>query len=891
MTPERWREIEELYYAAAESDPASREQILAQADPALRREVESLLEHEGTLFDRPAWDNTGAGPQLPEPSPINQIFATDALIADRFRIVRPLGQGGMGMVYEAVDEKLDRRVALKCAKPQHRNRLPPEARAAREVSHFNVCKVYDLHNVATAEGDADFLSMEFIEGEPLSARLRRTGALPLAEARDIALQVCAGLAQAHRQGVIHGDLKCGNVLLAKTADGGTRVVITDFGLARMSIGDAAGEGPGGGTLEYMAPELFLGQRASIASDIYALGVMLHVMLTAAPPKNADESFTTPTRSLTNARFESAEGQRELAGLPRPWKQIVTRCLAAKPDRRFDSAEQVMAAFQPRRLLAKSAAALVATAGLAFGYWRLQAPVAETPVRLAILPFASDGDSLPGIAGVANDLADRLSGARRNFVVISARENQNQRVDSAEKARRIVGATHALETRINVSAGRVTATAALTDVASGQRIGPSLSGVYSAADPAALAKALIATVTQAFRLRSGVPQETVSAAAYADYSQAIELLRRDSNNATQAIPLLERAIDKDARSALPYAGLAEAQLLRFAGGEGAEWLDRALANVAKANSLNADSVPVLLASGLAEQQRGQYERAARDYTRATELNPNNSDAWRRLAIVYEATNRPEEAIATYRKAIAAQPDYYRQYLQFGTFYLNRNDFPQAEDQYRHVTKIAPELADGHMNLGLALMRQRRFSEAEQSLGEALRLRRTPLLLSNLGSLYYAQERFAEAAPLYEECATAQPSALRYRNLGDAYRHLGKAADAKRAYQAAYKLAEQEVARNPRQASTRARLAIVSAYLGERARAESELAQALSLEPESAGVLRDSAIVYEFLGRLDNAIAVLENAPKFLLEDLAHQPDTRRLQNDARFKDLVRRKSAQ
>src|SRR5262249_36074408 len=153
-------------------------------------------------------------------------------------------------------------------------------------------------------------------------------------------------------------------------------------------------------------------------------------------------------------------------------------------------------------------------------------------------------------------------------------NQNQRVDSAEKARRIVGATHALETRISASAGKVTAAASLTDVVSGQRIGPSLNGVYSAADPAALAKALIATVTQAFRLRSGVPQETVSSEAYADYSQAIELLRRDSNNAAQAIPLFERAIQRDSRSALPYAGLAEAQLLRFERGEGADWLNRA-----------------------------------------------------------------------------------------------------------------------------------------------------------------------------------------------------------------------------------------------------------------------------------------------------------------------------
>ena len=833
--------------------------------------------------------------------PSQEPFASGTLLGDRFRIVRPLGEGGMGVVYEAVDEKLDRRVALKCAKAGHQNRLPPEARAAREVSHFNVCKVHDLHTVPTPEGDADFLSMEFIEGETLSARLRRTGAMAPEEAREIAHQICAGLAQAHQQGVIHGDLKGGNILLAKTADGATRAVITDFGLARVNFGGRAGWDTGGGTAEYMAPELFLGERASVASDIYALGVLFQVMLTGVPPKRIGEPPTAETKTwapgsvastkTAAAKIAPADWQREIADLPAPWKKIVTRCLAAKPEQRFHSADQVSSALKPRRLFLKVALALAVIAVLGILYWKSQATAPETPVRLAILPFTSEGEPLPTALAVANDVADRLSGVRRNFVVISSRENLNQGVDSAEKARRTVGATHALQTRLRTAGSEVIAQASLTDVVSGQRIGEPLNGVYFATDPAALAKALIATVTQGFRLKSRVPQETVAPAAYSDYAQAIELLRRDGNNAAQAIPLLERAIERDPRSALPYAGLAEAQLQRFERGECAECLDRAAGNVAKAKSLNPDSVPVLLVSGVAELQRGQYERAVRDYTRATELNPTNSDAWRRLANVYNVTNRPEEAIATYRKAIDAQPNYYRQYLAFGNFYLNRNEFSQAERQYRRVIAIAPELADGHMSLGLALMREGRFEEAEESFGRALGLRRTSQLLSNVGSFYYAQGRYEKAVPLYEECVSLQPTALRYRNLGDAFRHLGKKKEALQAYQDAQKLAEQDVARNPRQASGRVRLGILCAFLGETRRAESELAQALSLEPENPGVMRESVFAYEFLGQLDKALAVLQNAPKDLLEDLNRQPDTKQLRQDRRFQELLRRKTAQ
>src|SRR5258706_3348184 len=153
-----------------------------------------------------------------DPFAPGDLFTPGSLVGERFRIVRELGQGGMGVVYEAVDEKLDRSVALKCAKAGHRNRLPPEARAAREVSHFNVCKVHDLHTVATSEGDADFLSMEFIEGETLAARIRRSGPLPPAEAPPIARPICAGVAPAPPQGGIYGGLQGGtNSLPQQTA--------------------------------------------------------------------------------------------------------------------------------------------------------------------------------------------------------------------------------------------------------------------------------------------------------------------------------------------------------------------------------------------------------------------------------------------------------------------------------------------------------------------------------------------------------------------------------------------------------------------------------------------------------------------------------------------------
>src|SRR6202140_2166075 len=153
-------------------------------------------------------------------------FEAGELLDGRFRIVREIAQGGMGVVYEAVDEKLQRRIALKCAKTGFRKRLPPEVRNATEISHPNVCKIFEIHTASTGQGEIDFITMEFLEGAALTERLC-LGPLSQKEARAIAQQLCAGLAEAHRNQVIHGDLKSNNIILTISADGATRAVITD----------------------------------------------------------------------------------------------------------------------------------------------------------------------------------------------------------------------------------------------------------------------------------------------------------------------------------------------------------------------------------------------------------------------------------------------------------------------------------------------------------------------------------------------------------------------------------------------------------------------------------------------------------------------------------------
>jgi tetratricopeptide (TPR) repeat protein len=743
--------------------------------------------------------------------------------------------------------------------------------------------VYDLHSVSTELGEVEFVTMEFIEGETLSDRIRRSGALSPGEAREIAVQVCAGLAQAHRQGVVHGDLKCSNIILAAGLEGRTRAVITDFGLATMKLPETNESIPGqqGGSFDYMAPELFSGAAVSALSDLYALGVVFHVMLTGkvpSPVKKVGLGEKGSTLTLGKAiprRFLT----RRCEKLPAPWGRLVARCLETAPEDRFSSAEEVMERLETPegRQRMWFFAAPAAAAILALALWRGREQPGP-PVRLAVLPVAVEGTSLPTAAGLGLELADRLSGARRGFVVIPPGEAQRNHVDTPERAKTVFSATHVLRTRLRNSAAQMIVEASVIDTGSGQALG-NLRGVYALNDIALVAKALTATVTGAFRLRTGVPLEVVAVAAYPFYIQGLTLLRRDDVSADEAIPFFQKAIEIDPRSALPYAGLAEAQLQKFHRSYGHDWLDAAAQSIAKAESLNADSAPVLLASGLSKQQHGWYEQAARDFSRALELTPNNVEAWKRLADVYREMNRPDEAIATYQNAIRAEPAYYAPYYELGRFYHFRGELSQAEQLFRRVTAIAPGLGAGYTQLGVTLDEQGHFPEAEQALLTALRLQETSPVLTDLGTLYYHADRYGEAARYFERSLSLQPpTTVRYEDLGDAYRQLGRLEEAAAAYRRAQALAESDVIQNPREPLARANLARITAELGERSRAEFEIHQALTVAPENTMVMRLSVLTFEKLGERERALEVLARAPPQVLETLSRIRDLRNLQQD-------------
>jgi serine/threonine protein kinase len=310
MTPERWQRVEELYDAAVDKTTDDRAVFLAEActgDSELRREVEKLIRHAKTNspLDVPAW-------KLLESSE-----ATPGTEMGPYRIVELIGSGGMGRVYKAIDTRLGRTVAIKVSKSRFSERFQGEARAISALNHPNICTLYDV--------GPDYLVMEYLEGTPLKGPMAVEKALP------IAIAVAGALSAAHRSGIVHCDLKPGNILLTKSGP-----KLLDFGLARVDAANSspnpAGEpGAFAGTFFYMAPEQRQGNPADVRSDIFAFGVTLFELITGDLPRDGSA----------------------LPDWPPALQHLITRCLATDPDARWQSIRDVQSELQwidsqPRR---------------------------------------------------------------------------------------------------------------------------------------------------------------------------------------------------------------------------------------------------------------------------------------------------------------------------------------------------------------------------------------------------------------------------------------------------------------------------------------------------------------------------------------------------------------
>ena len=918
MTPELWQRLKPLYEAARATPAEKRAAFVAQAcqdDRELQNELEALLKanDEGTgTLDAPfiRLEELLAGPET--------VFDDGELIEGRFQIVRHLGAGGMGEVYEANDLQLGR-IALKTirpgvtADPQQLSRFKKEVQLARRVSSRYVCRIHELF---LPEGAVDgpqtaFLTMEFLEGITLTDKVRKDGPLPWREARRVALEICSALQSIHEEGIIHRDLKGRNIMLA-SRNGTACTVLMDFGIAHElsrpvdNISTAlTWDGAIIGTPGYIAPEQFTGKEATPATDVYALGVVLYECVTGQRPFSEEpQAMPFFTRGKDLVRISSIQPR-----VPRRFDDVVCRCLEYDPKRRYQTAKEVERALRDTSFFSWLQQRPPAVASAAIGlvltlFCVLLIPAVGDRIRgilfsssqkhVAVLPLEIVGNSQEAQAlgdGMMDSLAGKLSNlyaSNKTLWVVPPSEVRARKVTEPASAMQEFGATIVVKGSFERNGQAAKLRLTLIDPKKTREIG-FIEVENASGDLATLQDEAVTRLGRLMNISieqdaSPKAADPVTRAAYEDYLAGLGYFqRRDKvGNIDLAIAAFQNAVKTDPHFALSFAHLAQAYIMKYLLESDPRWLELAEKYGRQAAELDDRMPSTYVALGLVHELTGKSDLAIPEFQRAISLDPRNSEALAGIANSYKNAGRYEDAEAAYIKAASLRPDDWTGYNDLGIFYESIGRPRDSIVQFKRAIELTPDNSWPWANLGMAYMDfddPGMLAEAEKALKKSIVMSPTSGAYSNLGVLYLEMRRFRESIAASHEAIQLDDQLYEvWYNLTAAYEWLKDEDNARSARRKTIELAERKVRENPLDAEAQATLAALYAKSDNKQAALEKIHISLALSPDSQYVLSQVADAYEQLGKRAEAI-------KFLKQALAHGLTKGQLKGDPEIQDLI------
>jgi eukaryotic-like serine/threonine-protein kinase len=786
MRSEQWQVIAELYHSASELPAAERSSFLQEAcceDQDLRLELESLLRHGDTpesFLDTPAIAIVAkaiAADAYDSPAP-----ALEGTSISHYRIIKAVGRGGMGVVYEAEDVKLRRRVALKllpnflARDGQALRRFEQEAQATSALNHPNICTVYEVDQ----DRGLHFIAIELLEGETLKERIGR-GPLDIREILAIGTEICDALEAAHTVGIIHRDIKPSNIVLTRRG----HAKLLDFGVAKrvrpelLQRADTLSQllppkldlsvtTPGAmiGTVAYMSPEQSAGHDVDARSDLFSMGAVLYEMASGQRPFAA-KALVDVLQAIQNGQPTPLEQHRPK--IPSRLVSIVNKALQKERGLRYQSAAEMRADLQAlrdrlvvrakrRKMLPMLAVTALFLAPLLAGSLRLQR-VQGWILGRAYVPHQMKSIAVLPIENLSGDSAqDYFADAMTDALITNLTKVAALRVISRTSSLHYKGTRKALpeiareldvdavvEATVATARGRVRINAQLVDAHRDQHLWArqydrELQDILQLQNDLASAIALevAGELTSNEKSRLAVRSRKVSPPAYEAFLKGGYFLDKwTTEGFRKARGYFEQSIDLDPSYAEGYAGLGEyyaaTAFLGMAPPREA-WL-KAEDLLGKALKMDNTSPKAHTLLGMVNLQfRCDRAAAEKELNAALQLNPGDMGALDYHSYYLLEIGRTDEAIAEKRKVLEHDPLRVITNAELGLYlYLaGRND--EAIAQLQKALELDPNYAPAHARLGMAYARKQQYGQAATEMRKALSLDNTPVRVAKLGEVF-------------------------------------------------------------------------------------------------------------------------------------------------------------
>jgi eukaryotic-like serine/threonine-protein kinase len=776
-----------------------------------------------------------AAVSLPKPASAwtGMLLQAGTVLAGRYEIIEMLGEGGMGAVYKATDRELERTIALKVIRPELANnpeilqRFKQELILARQITDRNIIRIFDL-------GEADgirFITMEYVEGENLYHMLRDRGKLPVDEVVDIMEQVFSGLRAAHREGVIHRDLKPGNIM----RDPQGRVLIMDFGLARTMGSDGMTRtGAMLGTMEYMSPEQAQALDLDARSDIFTMGLICYELLSGKMPFQADSAIASLLRRTRERAVPISEVTRDT---PAVLSNIVSKCLERDPGLRYQSAQAVLddlhawqrkngrtkvSATAPSLLLNRarelpwkrtSIAVLLLLIMLGATWYlssrgRLRAPIQHAPVSVLVADFHNNtsdplfDDTLEPMFNVALEGASFINAYNRGSARSLAGKlpNGTGKLD-AETARLVAvsqGVTAVITGSLTSRGAGYQMSVSAIDAVTGKNLANTeitaankddlLLAIPKLASP--IRKALGDTTPESVQLAATQGSFTTSNLEAVHY-YSIAMEQQFSGKMKDALVSFSKAAELDPNFARAYAGMAAAAGNLGNSQDAEKYAKLAMAHVDRMTERERYRV------------RGQYyirtenwQKCIEEYTELLKQYPADNIGQTNVALCYGQSLNMPKAMEEAQKAVQLAPKDVMTRMNFSLYSCYSAEFQACEAGGREALQLNPAYEEASFVIGYAQLGQNHLAQASETYEKLQKLSPwgASLAASGLANLAVYQGRFQDGIEILDKAAAADLAAKNSDAAADKYWLLAQAKLSRGDQPGAAAAAEQALARS-------------------------------------------------------------------------------------------------